>query len=70
MNNETFDSNAAVEEYAAAHGLVVVWQGTRTFAKWQRTLPPDQFMIRPVRTSKGTNNVGLFSKAILLDRPY
>ena len=42
--------------------------------KVTRTLPPEEFKIRPVLTRKGVTNVGLFSKAItraeyLADQP-
>jgi hypothetical protein len=45
------------------------------FAKRERTLPPDQFEVRPVRTKRGITMVGLFSAAITraerkADAPY
>jgi hypothetical protein len=45
------------------------------FAKRERTLPPDQFEVRPVQTKRGITMVGLFSAAITrvereADAPY
>jgi hypothetical protein len=75
MNPETFPHQAALLEYAEAHGLVYAWEGTRSFEKRSRTLSPEQFQIVTVHTRRrGVTRVMLFSKDILkaefeADRP-
>ena len=47
--------------------------GTKLFAKRERTLPSDQFEVRPVQTKRGITMVWLFSAAITRverDAPY
>ena len=49
--------------------------GNELICERERTLPPDQFEVRPVRTKRGTTMVGLFSAAITraerkADAPY
>jgi hypothetical protein len=53
-----------VHEYAARNGLDYAWEGTALFNKRKRGLAPDQYVIRPVHTRKGTTMVMLFSKAV------
>lgn len=74
MTEAPFPDHAAALKYAEANGLELVWAGTTAFETRQRTLPPEEFKIRPVLTRKGVTNVGLFSKAItraeyLADQP-
>jgi hypothetical protein len=38
---------------AERNGLDYTWSGTALFAKRRRTLPPDQFEVRTVRTKRG-----------------
>src|SRR5262249_48591055 len=64
-----------MQEFAELNGLDYAWAGTALFEKRRRTLPPDQFNMRPVRTKRGTTMVGLFSAAITraerqADAPY
>src|SRR5262245_42096109 len=70
-----FADHLAMQEYAERAGLDYTWAGTPLFEKRRRTLPPDQFRVRPVRTKRGTTMVGLFSAAITraereADAPY
>ena len=70
-----FKDHIEMQEYAERSGLDYAWAGTNLFAKRERTLPPDQFEVRPVRTKRGTTMVGLFSAAITraerkADAPY
>jgi hypothetical protein len=70
-----FKSHIEMQEYAEHSGLDYTWAGTNLFAKRARTLPPDQFEVRPVRTKRGITMVGLFSAAITraereADAPY
>jgi hypothetical protein len=74
MNPETFPHQAALHEYAEAHGLVYAWEGTHSFEMRSRTLSPEQFQILAVHTSRVMTRVMLFSKDILkaeleADRP-
>jgi len=59
-----FKNHIEMQEYAERSGLDYTWAGTNLFAKRARTLPPDQFEVRPVRTKRGITMVGLFSAAI------
>ena len=59
-----FKDHIEMQEYAERSGLDYTWAGTKLFAKRERTLPPDQFEVRPVRTKRGITMVGLFSAAI------
>jgi hypothetical protein len=59
-----FKDHIEMQEYAERSGLDYTWAGTNLFAKRARTLPPDQFEVRPVRTKRGITMVGLFSAAI------
>ena len=70
-----FKDHIEMQEYAERSGLDYTWAGTSLFAKRERTLPPDQFEVRPVRTKRGITMVGLFSAAITraereADAPY
>ena len=70
-----FKDHIEMQEYAERSGLDYTWAGTNLFAKRARTLPPDQFAVRPVRTKRGITMVGLFSAAITqaereADAPY
>ena len=70
-----FKDHIEMQEYAERSGLDYTWAGTKLFAKRERTLPPDQFEVRPVRTKRGITMVGLFSAAITraereADAPY
>ena len=70
-----FKDHIEMQEYAEHNGLDYTWAGTKLFAKRERTLPPDQFEVRPVRTKRGITMVGLFSAAITraereADAPY
>ena len=72
---EPFESDFAMYQYANARDLDYAWQNTALFEKRRRTLPPDQFEVRPVRTKRGVTMVGLFSAAITraeqeADAPY
>jgi hypothetical protein len=53
-------------EYADAMDLKYEWQGSSGFEKRQRTLPPEQFQVLPVRIRKGKRitMIGMFSKEI------
>jgi hypothetical protein len=62
-----FKDHIEMQEYAERSGLDYTWAGTNLFAKRKRTLPPDQFEVRPVRTKRGITMVGLFSAAITDD---
>jgi hypothetical protein len=70
-----FANHIEMQEYAERNGLDYAWSGTPLFAKRKRTLPPDQFEVRAVRTRRGITMVGLFSAAITraereADAPY
>jgi hypothetical protein len=70
-----FKDHIEMRDYAERNGLDYAWSGMALFDKRRRTLPPDQFEVRPVRTKRGTTMVGLFSKAITraereADAPY
>ena len=70
-----FKDHIEMQEHADRNGLDYAWQNTALFEKRRRTLPPDQFHVRPVRTKRGTTMVGLFSAAITraereADAPY
>ena len=70
-----FKNHIEMQEYAERSGLDYTWAGTNLFAKRARTLPPDQFQVRSVRTKRGITMVGLFSAAITraerkADAPY
>jgi hypothetical protein len=65
MNREPFPHHQAVREYAKAHGLEYVLEGTAAFEKRLHTLAPDQFQILALHTSKGMTKVLLFSKEII-----
>jgi hypothetical protein len=54
-----FKDHIEMGEYAERSGLDYTWAGTNLFAKRERTLPPDQFEVRPVRTGRGITMVGL-----------
>ena len=63
MSSDPFNGYSAVQEYAQANDLEVVWEGSAVFRKWQRKLAPEQFEVRSVlRTNKGPTHVGLFAK--------
>ncbi len=64
MTKEPFEHHAAALDYAEAHNLVLVWEGTAAFEKRRRNVPPDQFEVRPCVTRKGITNCGLYPKAI------
>lgn len=76
MDDEAeFANHIEMQEFAELNGLDYAWAGTALFEKRRRTLPPDQFNMRPVRTKRGTTMVGLFSAAITraerqADAPY
>ena len=70
-----FKDHIEMQEYAERSGLDYTWAGTKLFAKRERTLPSDQFEVRPVQTKRGITMVGLFSAAITraereADAPY
>ena len=52
-------------EYAKRNGLEIAWAYSPAFQKRLRTLSPDQFEIREVRTRKGMTKVLLFSQEII-----
>jgi hypothetical protein len=58
---DTFELRAAVHEYAKAHGLAYVWEGTAEFQERLRTMSPDQYEIAAVHTGRGIIQVMLFS---------
>jgi hypothetical protein len=76
MNEQAeFADHIEMQKYAERNGLDYAWSGTAVFAKRERTLPPDQFEVRAVRTRRGITMVGLFSAAITraereADAPY
>ena len=76
MNEEAeFADHIEMQEYAERNGLDYAWSGTALFAKRARTLPPDQFEMRAVRTRRGITMVGLFSAQSgrltrLIERPW
>jgi hypothetical protein len=49
-----FANHIEMQEYAERNGLDYAWSGTALFAKRKRTLPPDQFEVRAVRTRRGS----------------
>ena len=61
----TFDNYVAVYEYAAAHDMACVWEGTPAFEKRTRGLQPEQYQVVPVVTRRGLRNVLLFSNDVL-----
>ena len=61
----SFEDHIAVYEYAAAHDMAYVWEGTRTFEKRKRGLRPDQYQVVPVVTRRGLRDVLLFSNDVL-----
>lgn len=65
MPQREFTNQKALIEYAEQNGLVYEWQGSQAFAKRQRQLPPEQYEIVEVRTSRGMNRAMLFSRAII-----
>ena len=70
----SFEDHMAVYEYAAAHDMAYVWEGTRTFEKRKRGLRPDQYQVVPVVARRGLRDVLLFSNEVLraeleADRP-
>jgi tRNA A37 threonylcarbamoyladenosine synthetase subunit TsaC/SUA5/YrdC len=64
VNPETFEHHEAVDEYAEAHGLAYVWEGTAAFEKLKRLLKPEQYQLMAVYTPKGVTLVLMFSKEI------
>ena len=64
MHPETFEHHAAVHEYAEAHGLAYVWEGTAEFEKRKRELTPEQYQLMAVHNPWGVIRVLLFSKEI------
>jgi hypothetical protein len=54
-----------VYEYAAAHDMAYVWEGTPAFEKRKRGLQPEQYQVVPVVTRRGLRNVLLFSNDVL-----
>ena len=70
----TFDDHVAVYEYAEAHDMAYVWEGTRAFEKRKRGLQPEQYQVASVVTRRGLPDVLLFSNDVLraeleADRP-
>ena len=70
----TFDDHVAVYEYAEAHDMAYVWEGTRAFEKRKRGLQPEQYQVASVVTRRGPRDVLLFSNDVLraeleADRP-
>ena len=70
----SFEDHIAVYEYAAAHDMAYVWEGTRAFEKRKRGLQPEQYQVASVVTRRGPRNVLLFSNDVLraeleADRP-
>jgi hypothetical protein len=63
--SQEFVGQSELQEYAERNGAEYVWEYTRTFAKWQRLLAPEQYKIVEVRTSRGLSRAMLFSKTIL-----
>jgi hypothetical protein len=57
MNPEPFTDPAALHRYAKAHGLEYAWAYSPAFNKRLRTLSPEQYELREVRTRKGVTNV-------------
>ena len=70
----SFEDHIAVYEYAAAHDMAYVWEGTRAFEKRKRGLQPEQYQVASVVTRRGPREVLLFSNDVLraeleADRP-
>ena len=70
----SFEDHIAVYEYAAAHDMAYVWEGTRAFEKRKRGLQPEQYQVASVVTRRGPRDVLLFSNDVLraeleADRP-
>jgi hypothetical protein len=45
MPQREFAGQSKLQEYAARNGLEYLWEGTRTFTKWQRLLSPEWYEI-------------------------
>jgi hypothetical protein len=68
----------ALIEYAEAHDLACVWEGSNTFAKrcrFAQLAQPGQYQLFEVPTKRGLSKALLFPRAILraeyeADRPF
>ena len=63
--SQEFVGQSELQEYAERNGLDYVWEYTRTFAKRQRLLAPEQYKIVELRTSRGLSR----GDAVLEDYP-
>jgi hypothetical protein len=62
--SKTFEHYAAVNEYAEAHDLAYVWEGTAAFEERKRDLKPEQYQLMAVHAREGVKLVLMFSKDI------
>jgi hypothetical protein len=65
MPQRQFADPLELHEYAERNGLAYAWEYTRSFAKWQRLLSPEQYQIVDLRTSRGVSRAMLFSRDII-----
>ncbi len=78
MSRGQFANQRALIEYAEAHDLAYVWEGSHAFAKrWRlaQLAQAGQYELVEVQTSRKISKALLFSKAILRaehepDRPF
>jgi hypothetical protein len=64
VNPDIFEHHEAVDEYAEAHGLAYLWEGTAAFEKLKRLLKPEQYQLMAVHTRTGVTLVLMFSKEV------
>ena len=57
-----FPHYQAIHDYAKAHSLDYVCEGTAEFEERLRTLSPEQFQVLAVHSAQGMRRVILFSK--------
>jgi hypothetical protein len=65
MPQREFANQKALVAYAEQNDLAYEYEYTPAFAKRQRLLSPEQYVIVEVLTSRGVSRVMLFSKAII-----
>ena len=78
MSRGQFASQRALIEYAEAHDLTYVWEGSHAFAKrWRlaQLAQPGQYELVEVQTSRKLSKALLFPRAVLraeyeADRPF
>ena len=62
MPQREFANQKALVAYAEQNDLAYEYEYTPAFAKRQRLLPPEQYELAEVRTSRGVSRVMLFSQ--------